>query len=79
MARSTRPIRAAPHFVAVFVPHFVVYASSQDMVENTLDQPYLDTNGVFIPALYPRPGLSAHPDHARTNPIPHTNPEAPKL
>jgi len=63
------PIHATPHFVAFFVSRFVVYVSSQDFFETTLGQPYLDTKGAFMPALYPIPGLSAHPDHARTNTI----------
>jgi len=31
----TAPIHATPHFVAFFVSHFVVYASSQDFFETT--------------------------------------------
>jgi len=35
-------------------------------------QPYLDTKGTLMPAPYPIPGLSTHPDHARPNTIsPH--------
>jgi hypothetical protein len=62
------PIRATPHFVAFFVPRVVVYASSQDFVETALGQPYLNTKGAFMPALYPIPGFSTHPDHIQ----PHT-------
>jgi len=62
------PIHATPHFVAFFVAHFVVYASSQDFVENALGQPYLNTKGAFLPALYPIPGFSTHPDRIQ----PHT-------
>ena len=57
------PIHATPHFVAFFVAHVVVYASSQDFVENALGQPYLSTKGACMPALYPIPGFSTHPDH----------------
>ena len=56
------PIHATPHFVAFFVPRVVVYASSQDFVETALGQPYLNTKGAFMPALYPIPGFSTHPD-----------------
>ena len=73
-AMPAAPIHATPHFVAFFVPRFVVYASSQAFVETTLDHPYLHTRGGFIPALYPIPGLSAHPNHARTNTIPPHKP-----
>ena len=66
---SAAPIHAPPHFVAFFVPHVVVYASSQDFVENALGQPYLSTKGAFLPPLYPIPGFSTHPDHIQ----PHTN------
>ena len=37
------PIHTTPHFVAFFVPRFIVYASSQDFVETALGQPSLDT------------------------------------
>ena len=65
-------IHATAHFIAFFVAHFVVYASSQDFVETALGQPYLDTKGAFMPALYPTPGFSTHPDHIQTHTIsPH--------
>ena len=60
-----------------FVPHFVVYVSSQDFVETTLGQPYPDTKGPFMPALYPIPGLSAIPITSGPIRNPPTNPEAP--
>ena len=39
------------HFVAFFVPHIVVYASSKDFVETVLRQPYLRAfteSGVYL-------------------------------
>jgi hypothetical protein len=66
------PIHATPHFVAFFVAHVVVYASSQDFVETALGQPYLHTKGAFLPAPFPIPGISPHPDHIQTHTIsPH--------
>jgi hypothetical protein len=66
------PIHAAPPFFAFFVPRVVVYASSQDFVETALGHPYLNTKGAFMPALYPIPGFSTHPDHIRAHTIsPH--------
>jgi len=60
------------HFIAFFVAHFVVYASSPDFLEIALGQPYLNTKGAFMPALYPIPGFSTHPDHIQTHTIfPH--------
>jgi hypothetical protein len=47
------PIHATLRFVAFFVPHVVVYASSQDFVETALGQPHLNKKGPFLPALYP--------------------------
>jgi hypothetical protein len=42
------------------------------LVETALGQPYLDTKGAFMPALYPIPGFSTHPDHIQTHTIsPH--------
>jgi hypothetical protein len=64
------PIHATPHFVAFFVAHVVVYASSQDFVETALGQPYLHTKGAFLPAPFPIPGISPHPDHIQTHTIP---------
>ena len=73
----TAPIHATPHFVAFFVAHFVVYASSQDFVETTLGQPYFNPKEAIMPALYPIPGFSTRPDRIQTHTIPPTNPEAP--
>jgi hypothetical protein len=71
-ASPAAPIHATAHFIAFFVAHFVVYASSQDFVETALGQPYLNTKGAFMPVLYPIPGFSAHPDHIQTHTIfPH--------
>jgi hypothetical protein len=67
---SAAPIHATPHFVAFFVPHVVVYASSQDFVETALGQPYLNTTGAFLPAPFPTPGISTHPVHIHTHTIP---------
>ncbi len=63
------PIHATPHFVACFVAHVVVYASSHDFVETALGQPYFNTKWAFMPALYQIPGFSTHPDH--TFPVRH--------
>jgi hypothetical protein len=61
-----------PHFVAFFVAHVVVYASSQDFVETALGQQYFNTKGAFVPALYQMPGSSTHPAHIQTHTIfPH--------
>jgi hypothetical protein len=46
------PIHATPHFVAFFVPRIVVYASSQDFIGTALGQPYLNTKGACISALF---------------------------
>jgi hypothetical protein len=71
-ASPAAPIHATAHFIAFFVAHFVVYASSQDFVETALGQSYLNTKGAFMPALYPIPGFSTHPDHIQTHTIsPH--------
>jgi hypothetical protein len=71
-ASPAAPIHATAHFIAFFVAHFVVYASSPDFVETALGQPYLNTKGAFMPALYLIPGFSAHPDHIQTHTIfPH--------
>jgi hypothetical protein len=78
LCHTCAPIHATPHFVAFFVPRVVVYASSQDFVETALGQPYLDTKGATMPALYPIPGFSAHPDHIRPHTIFPHKPEAPK-
>ncbi len=72
LCHSCAPIHATPHFVAFFVPRVVVYASSQDFVETALGQSYLNTKGATMPALYPIPGFSTHPDHIQTHTIsPH--------
>jgi hypothetical protein len=71
-ASPAAPIHATAHFIAFFVAHFVVYASSQDFVETALGQPYLNTKGAFMPVLYSIPGFSTHPDHIQTHTIfPH--------
>ncbi len=66
---SAAPIHATPHFVAFFVPHVVVYVSSQNFVETAHGQPYFNKKGTFLPALNLIPGFSTHPDHIQ----PHTN------
>ena len=43
------PMHATPHFVAFFVAHVVVYASSQDFVETALGQPYSTQKGLSCP------------------------------
>ena len=50
LSMPAAPIHGALHFVAFFVSHFAVYASSQDLFETTLGQPYLDTKGALMPA-----------------------------
>jgi hypothetical protein len=71
-ASPAAPIHATAHFIAFFVAHFVVYASSQDFVETALGQPYLNTKGAFMPVLYSITGFSTHPDHIQTHTIfPH--------
>jgi hypothetical protein len=74
---TLRRLRFVAHFVAFFVPRFVVYASSQGFVETILDQPGLDTKGALMPALYPTPGLAAIPITPGPIRFPPTNPEAP--
>jgi hypothetical protein len=62
-------MHATPHFGAFFVAHVVAYASSQDFVETALGQPEFNTKGSFMPAPYPIPGFSTHPDHIQAHAI----------
>ena len=53
LSMPAAPIHGALHFVAFFVSHFAVYASSQDLFETTLGQPYRDAIGAFIARTIP--------------------------
>jgi hypothetical protein len=81
-ASPAAPIHATAHFIAFFVAHFVVYASSQDFVETALSRllsasPISTQKGLSCPCYTRYPVSQPIPITSRPIQFSLTNPEAP--
>jgi hypothetical protein len=81
-ASPAAPIHVTAHFIAFFVAHFVVYASSQDFVETALSRllsasPISTQKGRSCPRYTRYPASRPIPITSGPKQFPPTNPEAP--